>query len=317
VHGSPHFGTIVSKHYLAHARVMAHTALEHHPGARCTVMMVGEQPDSLRPDEPFSIVTPEGVGVKDLDARARRYDEFELAVSMKPHLIRHLLESSDVAVYLDCDIRTYAPFDGFADLVRAHGVVLTPHLTRPLPDDGLRPNEVDMLLAGTINTGFVGVAAAGDGPAFLDWWAERLREQCRVDHKRGLFVDQRWVDLAPGLFPGLELLRDPGFNVAYWNLPGRELIRAGGGYTVDGAPLRCFHFSGFNPDSPRRLSKHQSRLAVADGSPLAELVDGYVADLRRAGFAEVAGGGSHTYRRRTAREVVLDLGTRVLRRRGA
>jgi hypothetical protein len=41
------------------------------------------------------------------------------------------------------------------------------------------------------------------------------------------------MDLAPGLIPSLFVLRDPGYNVAYWNLSSREVRRADGGYTVN------------------------------------------------------------------------------------
>ena len=77
----------------------------------------------------------------------------------------------------------------------------------------------------------------------------------RLPHRpdSGFFVDQRWVDFAAGLVPHLTILRDPGYNLAYWNLPKRDLRwDAEHGYTVDGVPLRFFHFSGYDPE--RRTS---------------------------------------------------------------
>ena len=84
--------------------------------------------------------------------------------------------------------------------------------------------------------------------------------------ERGYFVDQRWMDLAPGLIPSLFVLRDPGYNVAYWNLSSRDVRRTGDGYTVNGRPLRFFHFSGYDPAQPQLLSKHQDRIEL-DASP--------------------------------------------------
>ena len=47
------------------------------------------------------------------------------------------------------------------------------------------------------------------------------------------------------------LLRDPGFNVAYWNLPTRPVSRsATARWSSTATPLRLFHFSGFDPDAP-------------------------------------------------------------------
>ena len=34
--------------------------------------------------------------------------------------------------------------------------------------------------------------------ALLDWWDRSLRRDCIIDHGQGLFVDQRFMDLAPG-----------------------------------------------------------------------------------------------------------------------
>src|SRR5262249_3073707 len=67
---------------------------------------------------------------------------------------------------------------------------------------------------------------------------------------------------APGLVSDLAIQREPEFNVAYWNLHSRRLARGGDGYTVDGRPLAFFHFSGFDPDSPLVLSRHQDRIDV-------------------------------------------------------
>ena len=63
----------------------------------------------------------------------------------------------------------------------------------------------------------------------------------------GLFTDQRWVDLAPAFFEGLKILRDPGYNVATWNLTHRTVAGSlESGLTVNGRPLCFFHFSGFD-----------------------------------------------------------------------
>jgi hypothetical protein len=107
-----------------------------------------------------------------------------------------------------------------------------------------------------------------------------------VDLKDGLFTDQRWMDLAPGFVGSVDLIREPGLNLAYWNLEGRELSRGVDGWRVDGEPLAFFHFSGFDPARPKVLSKHQDRISVAAGSPLAELLADYAQALLKNGHEE-------------------------------
>jgi glycosyltransferase involved in cell wall biosynthesis len=77
---------------------------------------------------------------------------------------------------------------------------------------------------------------------------------------------------------------DPGVNVGYWNLGTRALERRGESYTVNGNPLRFFHFSGFDPARPYALSRRQTRIRLPDEPDLAALCEGYAADLRAAGF---------------------------------
>jgi hypothetical protein len=120
--------------------------------------------------------------------------------------------------------------------------------------------------------------------ALLEWWAEKCRLECRVDFAAGLFTDQRWMDLAPGLVSTFERLRQPTLNLAYWNLHGRAVAQTDGVWTVDGEPLGFFHFSGFDPRRADVLSKHQNRVQVTDQSPLARLLAAYAKAMIRNGF---------------------------------
>src|SRR6202011_462567 len=96
------------------------------------------------------------------------------------------------------------------------------------------------------------------------------------------------MDFAPGLVHDLHVLRDPGYNVAYWNLPTRAVRRAGEGYTADGGPLRFFHFSGYDPERPDELSRHQNRIRLSEEPALRELCDSYRAALLAHGYGEAS-----------------------------
>ena len=83
-----------------------------------------------------------------------------------------------------------------------------------------------------------------------------------MDIKNGIFVDQSWVDLVPSLFSKTYILRDPGYNVAYWNIAQREIERREVEYLVNGRPLAFFHYSGFDYTRPDDFSKHQNRFRL-------------------------------------------------------
>jgi len=108
-----------------------------------------------------------------------------------------------------------------------------------------------------------------------------------VSLSEGVFVDQSWMDFAPHYFDAYSLI-ESGYNVAYWNLHERRIEDGG----LSGAevpqvikkPLRFMHFSGYQPSSPRELSKHQIRFQWDDlSNEVKSLLDDYGDCLRKNG----------------------------------
>jgi 2-polyprenyl-3-methyl-5-hydroxy-6-metoxy-1,4-benzoquinol methylase/glycosyltransferase involved in cell wall biosynthesis len=284
-----HVCTIVARNYLAQARVLGRSLNRTNPEATLWVLVVDGVHESL--DEPFTLVDPDELGLgTDLAVMRLIYDVTELSTAVKPALLRALLKRTGGPVtYLDPDIQVFSSLEEIEAGARAHGLVLTPHLLSPLPVDECQPTDVDILLSGSYNLGFCSMADRPDIYGLLDWWDASLRRDCIIDHSRGRFVDQRFMDLAPGFVDDLLVLRDPGCNVAYWNLSQRTVERADdGAITVNGHQLRFFHYSGFDPRRPLRISKHQSRFTFADLPVVAELYGSYAEALRDEDFAEQA-----------------------------
>jgi hypothetical protein len=100
--------------------------------------------------------------------------------------------------------------------------VLTPHTTEPVPLDRKLPDETP-LQAGAYNLGFIGVANRPAVRRLLDWWVARLEHYYVKDIGAGLFTDQKWIDLVPGMDDRAAIVRDRGCNVAYWNLHARRV----------------------------------------------------------------------------------------------
>ena len=281
--------TIIARNYVAHARVLAESFNQVHPEGTCSVLVIDDPSGYIdAAEESFELVTIDQIGLPDADQMAASYDVMELSTAVKPWLLRTLLERPGVesVMYLDPDIKIFGPLTEIEERALEHNVVLTPHFTDPLPRDNRKPSEEDILIAGTYNLGFIALGDSQTARELLDWWGERLEQHCINDPERGWFVDQRWIDLAPGLWPGIDVLRDTSFNIAYWNLATRRLEIDGDGYRVDGTPLHFFHFSGFDPRHPERLSKHQNRIEVSEDPALTRICAGYAADLLRNGFEQ-------------------------------
>jgi GT2 family glycosyltransferase/glycosyltransferase involved in cell wall biosynthesis len=312
--------TIVARNYIAYARVLA-ASLARHDAARLHVILLDDD-DHLIAEEPaFEIIRASALPFdrpSDLYTMAAIYDVTELATAVKPWAFQYLFaRGAEVAIYLDPDIHVFDSLGPLESWTREHGMLLTPHITQPLPRDGKHPSEQDLLLSGIYNLGFLALSAE-TATTFLPWWCERLRRDCLNDPAQGLFVDQRWIDFAPSLFEP-HVVKDPGYNAAYWNLPHRNLERDGDRILVNGQPLRFFHFSGFSPRVPHLLSKHQlasPRVRLSDSPVLTEICERYASALGEAGFEEssalpygfaVSGGGLplDTWMRRVLRRTYL------------
>lgn len=281
--------TIASRNYRPYVRTLMASARAHHPDfARCLLLVdEPEEGDDVDQDL-YATVHARALGLSSFDDMALRYDVLELNTALKPFFIDWLFSQFgvDTAVYLDPDIRVHAPLQrALAALDGGATVVLTPHVTQPLPADDALPDDHQFLRTGVFNLGFIALRRDPESLAFVRWWAEHLRTDCRVDFQNNLFTDQRWCDLAPCLLSRLHVLRDTACNVAYWNLPHRRLDRApDGSWTVDDRPLVFFHFSGIDPGRPQVLSRHQNRLGWNDCPEAEALFADYREDLARHGW---------------------------------
>jgi hypothetical protein len=276
--------TIVTRSFLSYARIVGRSYLEHHPGSRFYALLIDGLPDDVEADGGIELVTPEELDLPYLHELCFKYNVVELSTAVKPSFLAHLLRDEGAIVYLDPDILVMRRFAELWKQLDAAPIVLTPHLLKPIPMDGLRPNEQDMLISGAYNLGFLALRRSQDVDELLAWWATRLRDGCRIDVPHGLFTDQKWIDLVPCYFPSTAVLRDPTYNVAFWNLHERTLERRGTDFFAEGRPITFFHFSGFTPTIPGTLSKHQTRTEVEQRTPLAELLNLYTDLHMRHGY---------------------------------
>lgn len=264
-----HVYTSATFAYLDRVRVLGESLRRHAPDWTFTLCLPDEAPPGVLLDltvEPFdAVVRLEDLGVPALEQWVFEHDVVELCTAVKGLMMTRLLEAgADKVVYLDPDTTVFSSLQELEDLLDEHDVLLTPHQVDPADDrHEILDNEVSALKHGVYNLGFAAVANRGDGLRFARWWRDRLMSFCFDDIPNGLFTDQRWCDLAPAFFPGLHVLRDPGYNVASWNLGQRLMtVDQQGTVLVNGRPLRFFHFTKVTTVGERMIDRYSGGSTV-------------------------------------------------------
>ena len=251
--------TIVSRNYFHFALNLMASVAEHLPGVQ-RVIVICDDTDGLADEaNGIELLAIDALQILHLDRMVVHYTILELNTAIKPFAFAKLFEREtlDKVIYFDPDIQLFSSGAPLLQCLASAEVVLTPHLTAPLDDDK-HPSDLSILQSGTYNLGFAALRRSTGTQRLLAWWQDKLVRDCVVDIPRGLFTDQKWMDLVPGLFEAVHIERDVGWNVAYWNLPHRHVTLAEHGYRVNDRPLFFFHFSGWNPNSAL-ISKHQDR----------------------------------------------------------
>ncbi len=276
--------TICAVNFLGKALALRRSYLAFHPESDFYILIIDKKASGGQERAPdIRILWTEDLGIERFTHHAFKFDVTELSTSVKPAVLSTLLAHYGKVLYLDPDVCVYTKLDPVLEELVSHSIVVTPHTLTPVMD-GRTPSDIEFLRFGAFNLGFIGVSKCEEAFAFLDWWSKRCLAHGYYEPQLGLAVDQKWVDLAPSFFPGMKILRDPGLNVAFWNLHERIVSSRDGVWFVnEQAPLRFFHFSSFSPDNPHAIARKQSRFVSESRPDLHELLDSYAAELRENG----------------------------------
>lgn len=279
--------TIVAKSSLSLARVIAQSFREHHGQIPFFVLLADEVDGFFEPSrEPYEIIHFDELGIEAPERLRFRHAQQPLSYAAAPYLLRHLLGRGFSSVlFIKQESLVTGDLSPVFGLLERHPIVLTPHLLRPLEGAARGLRELNILQVGVFNAGMLGVGAHPVAHRFLGWWQERVHDHCRLAVAEGIHYEQRWIDFVPAFFEGVHVLRDPGCNVAYWNLPERRVEVEDGRVTVEGGPACLLRFSGFDPDVPGRLTRHSDRVTTQNVGPAGEVFRRYASLLLAAGFA--------------------------------
>lgn len=149
-------------------------------------------------------------------AALAKYNKDKRRWACKPFFMLHLLNKGyDAVIYVDNDICFYASPDFLFDKLKEQSILLTPHYYPADPQKNQIWLEANFRV-GLYNAGFIGVSKKGIEA--LQWWGNCCLYNVKKAYFRGLFDDQKYLDLMPVLFDGIEILKHRGCNVAGWNV---------------------------------------------------------------------------------------------------
>jgi Glycosyl transferase family 8 len=258
--------TICTANYLAQAKAMADSVMKYNPNYSVFIGVVDKL--SRRIDitsfQPYHLIEVEILNLREFKDMKERYNLLELTCALKSFYIAYLFENykPEKIIYLDTDILAFDSFADVEDNLNKYFILLTPHITKPFPLDGKRPQEKEMLKNGIYNAGFLALKNDITTKMFLDWWKKRMIDQCYNRPKEGWSGDQNWLNFVPIYFDKVHIIKHLGYNVAYWNLHERVIDEENGRFKVNKEyPLIFFHYSGFSIFSSHEVSRHQDRFA--------------------------------------------------------
>ena len=291
--------TSITLNYLPKAKILAKTLKQFHPDWQFHLLVSDKipQPKHALFEEELSqpcfdkVVYAEDLPIENIKGWIFRHTVVEICTAVKgPYLQVLADEGHEKIMYIDPDIAIFNSLSPLEEWMNDYGILLAPHLLDYTDNtQSIQDNEImGTMRHGTFNLGFLGInSSKRDGRRFVDWWSSRLRNYCYADYERGLFTDQKWVDLAPSYFENLLILRDPGYDVASWNLDCREITFSPEGQLRVNKkyPLRFYHFTGY--DSGAGMNVIASLTSGGANPVVKELWSWYIRQLDLNGHQEM------------------------------
>ena len=236
--------------YLPRACVLAQTLRRAHPDWFLCAVIVDRPPPDIdlagRLAMFDDVVEAHVLDIPGFASWIFKYNVIEACTAVKGRVLGDLLAAGyPKVVYLDPDIAVFHPLDDVVRKLDEHSIILTPHQVEPnTARDAIIDNEMTSFRYGIYNLGFVAVRNDATGRACAAWWDRMLSQACYEEVETGIYTDQKYFDMVPALFDNVLIERDPGCNVASWNISRRNLqVTRSGDLQINGSPLKFYHFT--------------------------------------------------------------------------
>jgi hypothetical protein len=203
-------------------------------------------------------------------ALSATYTPTEFIAACKPHFIAEIFNrypTADRLIYADPNVLFLGTLSALWDQFGESNILLTPHITKS-PADTAWPDEKFFQNVGLYSSDFMILRRSTETSRFLAWWQDRAQERAYIDFCAGLCTDQLWLMYVPVFFQQVQVVKNPGWHVALWNLPERTLLQDTEGWRATGPsgtnqPVLFMNAKGlYNADEG--FFPNQNRLRLSD-----------------------------------------------------
>jgi hypothetical protein len=282
--------TIASENYAAQVGALAKSLNANDKNCEFWWLIVDRKKDIKLPTA-WSVnhVYVEDLCIPEFNYLSFVYTIVEWNTNVKPSFLKWLFRrtGSVIVTYFDPDIAIYRNLDDLRSNHDHSDVLITPHAMSPVPNDFPGSDRL-FLKNGTWNLGFISFKKSIEADRLLDWWESSCLSLGFTEPPAGLFVDQKWINLLPAISNRVGIIRDPSWNVAYWNLFERNIVRCNEKWFVNqNDALTFFHFSGFKWKFEKNITTHTNGLFAVDFG-ISSLFSGYAQSCSQS-LSEVSG----------------------------
>jgi hypothetical protein len=314
-------GTIVTRSYLSFALALAESLRRSGNHEKLFILLADRESGEKSADGETIQTIGLGNLVPTIPLLPRYYfTAFELCSVLKPYLITYLFQQgAREVIYLDSDIMVVGSLAGVWEKLAGATLSLSPHHLIPPPMNLSYTSDLAVSNMGILNSGFYAMRNTPTAREMLAWLRERLLIYGFCTGEKGMFGDQKMLPQLLQYYPTeVQILRDPGLNVAWWNAHERKVRKEGGRYvTESGDPVVFFHMSGYLASEPDLVCSYLPRstsLEILERAPwLRQVMKDHHALLATHGM-----GKSHPFAFASFNGMLLTPGLRrILFRKGA
>lgn len=168
--------------------------------------------------------------------RSKRSYVFTLKSFFLDH-VSEFINDNEYLIYLDSDLYFFSNNEDFEKNLTQSAVHISPH--------NFDPKNYNRQIYGKYNAGIVVFKKNTEGKKVLDWWKKRCFENCSLIVSNEIYSDQKYLNNFSEVSNDINIINNPGINLAPWNLNSYKYKIIKDKLLVEGKPLILFHFHSF------------------------------------------------------------------------